>query len=195
LLLLFGKSRVEGNQKLFTKTSKEFNPLDPKRGAFKYMTEEKKFYLTKEGIEKIKKEEEALKNLKVSKTNGETPQVLHSEDLNPEYLAFREDINFLETKILDLENILKNTEIIKIPPKNKQNYVNLGATVLADLDGREGEFKIVGTLESDPLGHKISNESPVGRAILGKKAGETVTIKNADSDHFCKIKKVRYDKA
>jgi len=159
------------------------------------MTEEKKFYLTKEGIEKIRREEEALKNLKVSKTNGETPQVLHSEDLNPEYLAFQEDVNFLETRILDLENILKNAEIIKIPPKNKQNYVNLGATVLADLDGREGEFKIVGTLEADPLGHKISNESPIGKAILGKKAGETVTIKNTDNNHFCKIKKVKYDKA
>jgi transcription elongation factor GreA len=159
------------------------------------MTEERKFYLTKQGLEKIKKEEEALKELKMTKTNGEPPQVLHSEDLNPEYLAFQEDINFLETRTLELENILKNAELIKNPPKNKQNIVDLGATVLAELDGREGEFKIVGTLEADPLGHKISNESPIGKAILGKKAGENVVIKTADIEHFCKIKKIKYDKS
>ena len=93
------------------------------------MIEERKFYLTKQGLEKIKKEEEALKELKVAKTNGEAPPILHSEDLNPEYLAFQEDINFLETRKLELENILKNAEIIKLPPKNKQNIVALGATV------------------------------------------------------------------
>jgi len=159
------------------------------------MIEERKFYLTKEGLEKIKKEEEALKELKMTKTNGEPPQVLHSEDLNPEYLAFQEDINFLETRLLELENILKNAEIIRIPTKNKQNMVDLGATVFTELDGREGEFKIVGTLEADPLGHKISNESPIGKAILGKKAGETVIIKTANIEHSCKIKKIKYDKA
>jgi len=159
------------------------------------MIEERKFYLTKQGLEKIKKEEEALKELKVAKTNGEAPPILHSEDLNPEYLAFQEDINFLETRKLELENILKNAEIIKLPPKNKQNIVALGATVLAELDGREGEFKIVGTLEADPLGHKISNESPIGKSILGRKAGETVVIKTANIEHTCKIKKIKYEQA
>jgi transcription elongation factor GreA len=120
---------------------------------------------------------------------------LHSEDLNPEYLAFQEDIDFLETRMLELENILKNAELIKIPAKRKQNIVNLGATVLAELDGKESEFKVVGTLEADPLSHKISNESPIGEAILGKKVGESIVIKNAGAGHSCKIKKIKYDNA
>ncbi len=159
------------------------------------MIEERRFYLTKEGLEKIKKEEEALKGLKTTKTNGDAPQVLHSEDLNPEYLAFQEDVNFLETRLLELESILKNAKIIKIPPKNKQNVVDLGAKVLAELDGKEGEFKVVGTLEADPLGNKISNESPIGKAILGKKAGDSLVIKTANIEHRFKIKKVKYDES
>jgi len=157
------------------------------------MIEARKFYLTKQGLERIKKEEEALRELKITKANGGSPQVLHSEDLNPEYLAFQEDIGFLETRTLELENILKNAEIIKIPPKQEREFVGLGATVLADLDGKEGEFKIVGTLEADPLDYKISNESPIGKAIFGKKAGEMVFIKTANIERCCKIKKISYD--
>lgn len=157
------------------------------------MAEERKFYLTKQGLERIKKEEEALRELKIVKANGGSPQVLHSEDLNPEYLAFQEDIGFLETRTLELENILKNAELIKAPPKQKQDFVGLGATVLAELDGKEGEFKIVGTLEADPLDYKISNESPIGKAIFGRKAGETVVIQTDDIERHCKIKRVSYD--
>ncbi|MCX6760567.1 MAG: GreA/GreB family elongation factor [Candidatus Nealsonbacteria bacterium] len=156
------------------------------------MIETRKFYLTKQGLERIKKEEEALRELKITKTNGGSPQVLHSEDMNPEYLAFQEDVGFLEARTLELENILKNAEIIKVPSKQKQDFVGLGATVLAELDGKKGEFKMVGTLEADPLDYKISNESPIGKAIFGKKAGETVFIKTADIERCCKIMKVSY---
>jgi transcription elongation factor GreA len=155
------------------------------------MVGEKKFYLTKQGLEKIKKEEEALKQLKLTKANGGSPEVLHSEDLNPEYLAFQEDMGFLETRMLELENILNNAEIINLPPKERRQYVDLGATVLAEIGGKTDEFKIVGTLEADPTGHKISNESPVGKAILGRKAGEKVTI----NDRPFKIKRIRYEAA
>jgi transcription elongation factor GreA len=71
--------------------------------------------------------------------------------------------------------------------------VGLGATVLAELDGKEGEFRIVGTLEADPLDYKISNESPIGKAIFGRKAGETVFIQTGNSERCCKIKRVSYD--
>ena len=157
------------------------------------MIETRKFYLTKQGLERIKKEEEALRELKVVKANGGSPEFMHSEDLNPEYLAFQEDVGFLETRTLELENILKNAEIIKAPPKQEQDIVGLGATVLAELDGNEGEFKIVGTLEADPLDYKISNESPIGKAIFGKKAGETVFIQTGSTERCCKIKKISYD--
>jgi transcription elongation factor GreA len=153
--------------------------------------QDKKFYLTQEGLEKIRKEEEALKQLKVLKANGGSPEAFHSEDLNPEYLAFQEDADFLETRLLELENVLKNYKLIKAPPKAKQDKVNLGAAVLVQQDGQENEYRLVGTLEADPLGHKISNESPIGQALLGKKTGDSVSINNQTYT----IKRIRYQEA
>jgi len=156
--------------------------------------EGKKFYLTKQGLERIKKEYQDLKSLKLAKTKGEIPKIWHSEDINPEYLSFREDLSFLETRIAELENILKNVELIKPPPKERQNIVNLGATVLAEIDGEIDEFTMVGTLEADPSNHKISNESPMGQGLLGRRVGETVVIKTPIVNHSCKTIKIKYNK-
>jgi len=154
---------------------------------------EKKFYLTKEGLEKLKKEYETLKALRLAKLRGETPKILHSEDVSAEYFAFKEDMNFLENRILELEHILKNFILIKKPPKEKQNVVNLGATVtLEDSDGSINEFMIVGTLEANPSEGRISIESPVGKALLGKKVGDEVLITSPISVRY-KIKKIRYE--
>ena len=153
--------------------------------------EEKKFYLTKEGLEKIKKEYQNLKNLKLSKTKGEVPKIWHSEDLNPEYLAFQEDLSFLESRVAELEYILKNAELIKLPPKGKQNVINLGARVLVEVNGQTDEFTIVGSLEANPAIGKISNESPVGRALLGHKVGDMVGISSPIQTVY-KIKKIKY---
>lgn len=153
--------------------------------------EEKKFYLTEQGLERIKKEYQDLKNLKLSMTKGEIPKIWHSEDLNPEYLSFQEDLSFLESRIAELEYILKNAELIKPPPKEKQNIVNLGARVLVEVDGQTDEFEIVGTLEANPALGKISNESPVGKALLGHKVGDEVIISSPIQTIY-KIKKIRY---
>jgi len=155
------------------------------------MAEEKKFYLTKQGLEKIKKEYQDLKNLKLSKTKGEIPKIWQSEDLNPEYLSFQEDLSFLESRIAELEYILKNTELIKPPPKEKQNMVNLGATVLVEVDGQNDEFMIVGSLEANPAIGKISNESPVGRMLLGHRVGDEVVVSSPIQTVY-KIKKIKY---
>ncbi len=169
------------------------NPLTT--GDFsKIMAEEKKFYLTKEGFERIKKEYRDLKYLKFAKTKGEIPKIWHSEDINPEYLSFREDLSFLETRIAELENILKNVELIKPPPKERRNIVDLGATVLVEIDGEIDEFTIVGTLEADPSNKKISNESPIGQALLGKRVGEMAVIKTPIINHSCKIRKIKYNR-
>jgi len=153
--------------------------------------EEKKFYLTKEGLEKIKKEYRDLKNLKLSKTKREVPKIWHSEDLNPEYLSFQEDLSFLETRLAELEYILKNAQLIKPPLKEKQKVINLGARVLVEVDGQNDEFTIVGTLEANPAIGKISNESPVGRALLGHKVGDAVVIPSPIQTVY-KIKKIKY---
>ncbi len=151
-----------------------------------------KFYLTKEGLKRLKKEYEDLKKLRLAKTKGEKPEILHSEDLNPEYLAFQEDLNFLEFRILELEHILKNAQLIKAPPKGQQNIVNLGATVtLEEPGGQINEFTIVGTLEANPSEGKISSESPVGQALLGHRIGEEVTIVSPIKVKYI-IKKIKY---
>jgi transcription elongation factor GreA len=155
------------------------------------MPEEKKFYLTKEGLERIKKEYRDLKELKLAKTKGESPKILHSEDLNPEYLAFQEDVSFLGARIIELENILKNVELIKPPKKEKQNIVNLGATVLVEVDGQNDEFTLVGSLEANPSIGKISNESPVGKALLGHRVGDEVIVSSPIKTIY-KIRKIRY---
>ena len=153
---------------------------------------EKKFYLTKEGLEKIKKEYEDLRKLKLSKTRGEIPKIWHSEDLNPEYLSFQEDLSFLETRIAELEYIFKNAELIKVPPKEKQNIINLGAQVIVRVDDQTDEFEIVGTLEANPAIGKISNESPVGKILLGHKVGDEVIVSSPIMTTY-KIKKIKYN--
>lgn len=155
------------------------------------MAEEKKFHLTKEGLERIKKEYRTLKELKLAKTRGESPKILHSEDLNPEYLAFQEDISFLELRIIELENIIKNAELIRPPKKEKQNIIDLGATVLVEVNGQTDEFTILGSLEANPSLGKISNESPVGHTLLGHKVGDVVMISSPIQTMY-KIKKIKY---
>ncbi len=156
------------------------------------MVEEKKFYLTKEGLERLKREYRDLKELKLAKTKGESPKLLHSEDLNPEYLAFQEDLSFLEIRLAELENTLKNAEIIKSPNKERQNTINLGATVSVEVDGQNDEFTLVGSLEANPSVGKISNESPVGKALLGHRAGDKVIVSSPIQTAY-KIKKIRYN--
>jgi len=155
------------------------------------MTQDKRFYLTKEGLEKIKREYEELRKLKFSKTKGEVPKILHSEDLNPEYLSFQEELSFLGSRIAELEYIIKNAKLISFPPRGKQKIINLGAEILVEVDGQSDEFKIVGTLEANPAVGKISNESPVGQALLGHKVGDEVIVSSPIKTIY-KIKKVRY---
>ena len=152
---------------------------------------EKKFYLTKEGLDRIEREFNDLRNLRLTKTAGDVPKIWHSEDLNPEYLTFQEDLNLLETRITELEYIIKNCEVIKPPLKNKQDILNIGATVLVDIDGQTDEYEIVGTLEANPALGRISNESPVGRALLGHKVGEEVVVQSPLKIKY-KILKIKY---
>jgi len=156
------------------------------------MIEEKNFYLTRQGLNKIKKEYEELKEMKLSKTKGEAPVILHSEDVNPEYLALQEDLGLLDIKLADLEVILKNARLIKTPAKNERESVGIGATVMVDINGKDNEFTIVGTLEANPDEGKISNESPVGRILLGKKAGDRIALA-ATGKTVYKIKKITYN--
>lgn len=154
--------------------------------------EEKKFYLTKQKLKELEREHESLVAFEKSKTIGEeAPRVLESEDLNPEFLSFQEDMSFLRSRIMELENILSNHEIIKNPSKQDKNIVSLGAKVLVNVDGKKDEFVIMGTLEANPSLGKISNESPVGKALIGHKVGEEVVVFSPMKTIY-KIQKIKY---
>jgi len=153
---------------------------------------QKKYYLTKEGVEKVKKEIKELKRKKLVLLSGSGPRSFRFGEIEAEYIAFREDLGQLEEKIAELENVLENYELIKVPTKSKRDAVHLGATVLVELDGAVEEFKIVGTVESDPVNQKISDESPIGQALLGKKVGEGVKIKTPILNQTARVLKIKY---
>jgi transcription elongation factor GreA len=154
-------------------------------------TTEKKFYLTQEGFNKTKKDYAALLALRASMLSGDAPAMLHSEELSQEYLSFLEDIDLLNTKIADLKYIIENTQLIKIPKEVREKTITLGAKVVVEDEIDKKEFCIVGTLEADPVSGRISNESPVGQALLGHKIGDLVSILFPVKKTY-KIKKIQY---
>jgi transcription elongation factor GreA len=93
---------------------------------------------------------------------------------NAEYQTAREDQDRLEAKISELDHVLSNMQIIKKPKVDGQ--VRLGSTVKLKDGGAPKEFRVVGTMEADPLRGKLSDESPIGKALLGKKVGDKVEI-------------------
>lgn len=137
----------------------------------------KQFHLTKQGVEELKAELEELLGLR-----GEIAERIKTArefgDLgeNMEYTAARQDQERNENRITEIEHILLNAKVITSPKTDSK--VVLGSKVkLKSEDGKTKEFQVVGTVEADPLNGKISDESPIGKALLGKKEGEEVEIK------------------
>ena len=157
------------------------------------MSEKRKFYLTKKGLGKIKEEYQKLLTLREIKFTKEAPPLLHSEEINAEYISFQEDFGYLKSRIAELEYILKNFELIKLPPKNERDKVYLGAMLKVELDDEIDEFTIVGTREVDIANKKISDESPIGKALIGHKVGDIVAIKTEMMNHTCKILGIKYN--
>jgi len=155
--------------------------------------DEKIFYITKEKLQEIRKEHERLLDVERQKSLGqEAPKILESEDLNPEFVSFQEDIGFLRSRIDELKNVLEHYELIKNPARNSQGVIGMGAKVKVDINGQRDEFVIVGTLEANPAIGKISNESPVGKALLGHKIGDEVVV-NSPVKMAYKIKNIKYE--
>ena len=89
---------------------------------------------------------------------------------NEEYSSARNEQKMAETRILEIQEILKSAKIIKAV---KRDSAALGSTVVLDLGGRKVTYTLVGATEANPLEGKISNESPIGKAVMGKKAGDS----------------------
>ena len=153
----------------------------------------KTFFITKMKLQELKKEYEELSDFERRKSLGEAaPKIFESEDLNPEFVSFQEDIGFLRSRIDELKNILDHHELIKAPAKSVQNIVGIGAKVEIDVDGQKDKFVIVGTLEANPALGKISNESPVGKALLGHKIGDAVVVSSPIKTTY-KIRNIKYE--
>ena len=154
--------------------------------------DDSKYYITKEKLQELKQEYEKLKQARKTKLGNESPSAFHSEELSAEFVSFQEDLDYLDTKIQTTEHILNNFELIKQPLNKKRNNVGLGAVVQVKSNNKISEFKIVGTLEADPSSNKISDKSPIGLAICGKKVGDTAIVETPDAVNAFKIIKIKY---
>jgi transcription elongation factor GreA len=137
----------------------------------------KQYHLTKEGLAELKTELTELISRR-SVIAEEIASARSQGDLseNAEYHEAKEEQGRNEGRIEEIESILASSEVIEIPKDD--NKVRLGSKVeLKGESGKTKEFQIVGTVEADPLNGKISDESPIGQALLGKKEGEEVEIK------------------
>jgi transcription elongation factor GreA len=135
-----------------------------------------KFQLTKEGLEKLKEE---LKDLKENKRIEVTQKIARAREFgdiseNSEYDAARDEQSFIEGRIMELEEIVRNGEIVG--NGGSGHTVGIGSKVTLESDGEKDEYHIVASVEADPMMGKISNESPVGKALLGKKVGDEVEV-------------------
>ncbi len=134
------------------------------------------YYLTKEGYERFREELEQLRKLREAKMRDEKPEMMHSEEINPEYLSFQEDLDLLENRIVELDTVVRNAQLLEKPPNGEQHIVRPGATVKVKANGRTDEFTIVGSMEANPSTGRISYESPVGKALLNREKNEQVTL-------------------
>ena len=126
--------------------------------------------LTAEGKKELEKElDELIKGRPAIAERIATARDFGDLSENEEYSSARNEQKVAEGRILEIQEILKNAKIIRGGKKDK---VALGATVVLDMGGRKVEYALVGPTEANPLEGKISNESPIGKAIFGRKAGE-----------------------
>lgn len=133
-------------------------------------------YITEQGLDKLKAELDNLKNVERVNIAERIQEAKELGDLseNAEYSAAKEEQAFLEMRIQELENVIKNASIISRTSASN-GFIQVGSSVVfQDESGAKKEYQIVGSHEADPLNGKISNESPIGRAFLGKQTGETV---------------------
>lgn len=137
----------------------------------------KQFHLTQAGVDELKDELKMLVGLRSDIANRiKIAREFGDLSENMEYSAARQDQERNEARISEVEYILANVQVITAPKGD--NKVVLGSTVkLESANGKKKEFQVVGTVEADPLSGKISDESPIGMALMGKKQGEEIEIK------------------
>ena len=155
------------------------------------MANAEKIMVTAEGYLDLENELNELKNvrrpqiiqaIKEARALGDLPE-------NADYDAARDEQAQVESRIKELEYKLEHSEIIE---NKKKNQVSLGSTVVIKYeDGEEDEYMIVGSLEADPFNNRISNESPIGVAVMGKKQGDVVSVASPNGSYEVTIKEIK----
>ena len=160
---------------------KERNPI----------TMNKLFRLTQSGIDELKAEVAVLTDQRAAITQRiKTAREFGDLSENAEYSSARQEQEKNEGRIAEIEHILRSVEVIKTP--RNPLVVQLGSTVKlkAATGSKLKEFQVVGTVEADPLNGKISDESPIGLALVGKKVGDKVEIKTPAETTSYKITEI-----
>ena len=149
------------------------------------------FELTENGLQNLKDELEHLKNVDRPANIEAIKEARAQGDLseNADYDAARNEQAQVEARIKELEYMIEHAIIIEDAPKD---VVGLGSTVEIEYveDGDTDEYKIVGSLEADPFENKISDESPIGASLSGKKVGDVVKVPSPNGDYEVKIVKI-----
>ena len=156
------------------------------------MSKEEQFYVTSEGLEEMKKELEDLKTVKRPEVINALKDARALGDLseNAEYDAARSEQAQVESKIQELEKLIEHATIIE---DVKTDKVRVGTTVKIEyIDDKETEvYSIVGSKEADPFENKISNESPIAKAIMNKKVGDVVSVDSPNGKYNVKIIEIK----
>jgi transcription elongation factor GreA len=132
--------------------------------------------LTQDGYKKLVSELDELKDKKKPLAIDRLQKARAMGDLreNNEYAAAKEDLAFIEGRIRELEELIKNAEVVQAATDT--NKVQIGDTVIVKQNGKKETYTIVGEFEADPMQKKLSNSSPIGKALLGKELGETINV-------------------
>jgi transcription elongation factor GreA len=155
------------------------------------MIDQQGTYITKDGLQKLHNEIVFLKNVKRREIADRIQQAKELGDLseNAEYVEAKNEQAFIEGRILEIEHLLRNATII--PEKTIGDIVSVGSTIVVKHDGARMEYCIVGSSEADPANGKISNESPLGKAFLGKRSGESIEVLTPGGTKRYTIQKVQ----
>ena len=155
------------------------------------MANAEKIMVTAEGYLDLENELNELKNVRRPQIIQAIKEARALGDLseNADYDAARDEQAQVESRIKELEYKLEHSEIIE---NKKKNHVALGSTVVIKYeDGEEDEYMIVGSLEADPFNNRISNESPIGIAVMGKKQGDVVSVTSPNGSYEVTIKEIK----
>ena len=156
------------------------------------MQRQEKVHVTREGLQKLQEELEYLTTVRRPEVVRAIAQAREEGDLreNAGYEAAKHDQGFIEARIREIEDLLRRAEVIDENAAQGSRTVRLGSTVTVEIDGVPETYTIVGKVEAKPREGRISNESPVGQALIGKREGQVVTIATPGASMQARILKI-----